>query len=145
MADGLHVIDFEQLKIENQTLNEKIEERQEELTKLRQKIVTTVVYLSHYREKVKFIRALNETRGYQVTSLNSNLMDQKGKLTKLKKQRDKIDKTCQELKQDTGIVSNSSMKDDHEKRELQNKSLVEEIYQLKQHHQMLKDQIKHAR
>jgi hypothetical protein len=58
-------------------------------------------------------------------------MDQKSKLTKLKKQRDKVDKTCQELKQDTGIVSNSSMKEDHEKRELQNKELVELIYQKK--------------
>lgn len=88
---------------------------------------------------------MNETRGLYVTSLNSNLMEQKGKLTKLKKQRDKIDRTFQDLKQDTGIVSNSSMKEDHEKRELQNKALVEEIYKLKQHHQMLKDQIKLAR
>lgn len=38
LADGLHLIDFEQLKIENQTLNEKIEERNEELFKLRSKI-----------------------------------------------------------------------------------------------------------
>ena len=38
LADGLHLIDFEQLKIENQTLNEKIEERNEELHKLRKKI-----------------------------------------------------------------------------------------------------------
>merc|ERR1719240_830098 len=37
LAEGLHLIDFEQLKIENQTLNEKIEERNEELHKLRQK------------------------------------------------------------------------------------------------------------
>ena len=29
MADGLHLIDFEQLKIENQTYNEKIEGRNE--------------------------------------------------------------------------------------------------------------------
>jgi len=29
LADGLHLIDFEQLKIENQTYNEKIEERNE--------------------------------------------------------------------------------------------------------------------
>ena len=39
---GLHLIDFEQLKIENQTLNEKIEERNEELLKLRKKTTTTV-------------------------------------------------------------------------------------------------------
>lgn len=31
LAPGLHLIDFEQLKIENQSLNEKIEERNEEL------------------------------------------------------------------------------------------------------------------
>lgn len=52
LADGLHLIDFEQLKIENQTLNEKIEERNEELHKLRKKITQTVVILSHTREKL---------------------------------------------------------------------------------------------
>lgn len=103
------------------------------------------MYLSHYREKVKFIKALNETRGYDVTRLNTTLMEQKTKLTKLKKQRDKVDKSQQDLKQETGIVSNSSMKEDHEKREKQNEALVKEIYELKQHHQMLKDQIKLAR
>ena len=42
LAEGLHLIDFEQTKIENQTLNEKIEERNEELEKLSQKITSTV-------------------------------------------------------------------------------------------------------
>jgi hypothetical protein len=51
LADGLHLIDFEQLKIENQTLNEKIEERNEELHKLRTNITSHVVKLSHTREK----------------------------------------------------------------------------------------------
>jgi hypothetical protein len=41
-AEGLHLIDFEQLKIENQSLNEKIEERDEELVKLRKKTTVTV-------------------------------------------------------------------------------------------------------
>jgi histone deacetylase 6 len=41
-AEGLHLIDFEQLKIENQSLNEKIEERNEELVKLRKKTTVTV-------------------------------------------------------------------------------------------------------
>ena len=52
LADGLHLIDFEQLKIENQTLNEKIEERNEDLNKFRQKITQTAVILSHTREKL---------------------------------------------------------------------------------------------
>ena len=36
------MIDFEQLKIENQTLHEKIEERNEELAKLKRKKTVTV-------------------------------------------------------------------------------------------------------
>ena len=38
LAEGLHLIDFEQLKIENQTYNEKIEERNEDLLKFNSKI-----------------------------------------------------------------------------------------------------------
>jgi len=62
LADGLHLIDFEQLKIENQTLNEKIEERNEELHKLRKKITTTVVILSHTREKLQYVLEQNKTQ-----------------------------------------------------------------------------------
>lgn len=47
----LHLIDFEQLKIENQTINEKIEERNEELVRLRKKN-TTMVQASERRELV---------------------------------------------------------------------------------------------
>lgn len=39
--EGMHLIDFEQLKIENTNLNEKIEERNEDLLKLRKKATTT--------------------------------------------------------------------------------------------------------
>jgi hypothetical protein len=46
LAEGLHMIDFEQLKIENQTLNEKIEERNEELAKLKRKKTVTVQVLA---------------------------------------------------------------------------------------------------
>lgn len=56
MAEGLHLIDFEQLKIENQTYNEKIEERNEELLKLRKKITTTVQVLTHLKEKLQFVQ-----------------------------------------------------------------------------------------
>lgn len=42
LNEGLHLIDFEQLKIENQSLNEKIEDRNDDLLKLKKKITTTV-------------------------------------------------------------------------------------------------------
>jgi len=52
LAEGLHLIDFEQLKIENQSLNEKIEERNEELLKLRKKTTTTVQVSLLHQEKI---------------------------------------------------------------------------------------------
>ena len=58
LADGLHLIDFEQLKIENQTFNEKIEERNEELLKLRKKITSVVQVLTHVKEKLQFVQVM---------------------------------------------------------------------------------------
>ena len=42
LGDGLHLMDFEQLKIENQTLHEKIDERHHELMQLKKKTGTAV-------------------------------------------------------------------------------------------------------
>jgi histone deacetylase 6 len=73
LAEGLHLIDYEQLKIENQTLNEKIEERNEELTRLRGKIINQVIMLSHTREKMKFIETQNAKNEKELTELNDKL------------------------------------------------------------------------
>jgi len=59
LAEGLHLIDFEQLKIENQSLNEKIEERNEDLHKLKKKNTTTVQILTHTVEKLNHIKEQN--------------------------------------------------------------------------------------
>ena len=70
LADGLHLIDFEQLKIENQTLNEKIEERNEELHKLRKKKTTTVQVLTHIKEKLQFVEGQAETLKQELGKLD---------------------------------------------------------------------------
>ena len=61
LAEGLHLIDFEQLKIENQSLNEKIEERNEELLKLRRKNSTTV----QVKPKTIIIRSFKVTPDFK--------------------------------------------------------------------------------
>ena len=66
LGDGLHFIDFEQLKIENQAHNEKIEERNEELTKLKNKITTTVQVLSHLKEKLNWLELDNAEMNTEV-------------------------------------------------------------------------------
>jgi len=85
LAEGLHLIDYEQLKIENQTLNEKIEERNEELTRLRGKIINHVIMLSHTREKLKFIETQNARNEEALTVLVDKLDGKKELLTKLKR------------------------------------------------------------
>ena len=77
LADGLHLIDFEQLKIENQTLNEKIEERNEELHRLSTKIQTNVVILSHHREKLQYIVELNRIENKKLEELKNQLAEDK--------------------------------------------------------------------
>lgn len=82
LADGLHLIDFEQLKIENQTLNEKIEERNEELGKLSYKIRTAVIIVSHTREKLQYVRKQNEMRKQTLDHLENELDNVQNSLRK---------------------------------------------------------------
>merc|ERR1712072_309923 len=85
LADGLHLIDFEQLKIENQTLNEKIEERNEELLKLRKKTTTTVQVLTHIKEKLQFVQADNQLQKDKLADLETDLAIQRDSLAQEKK------------------------------------------------------------
>merc|ERR1712072_1421979 len=90
LADGLHLIDFEQLKIENQTLNEKIEERNEELLKLRKKTTTTVQVLTHLKEKLQFVQAENQVRKHELSDFEVELTSKRDMLTQVKHERDDL-------------------------------------------------------
>ena len=50
------MIDFEQLKINNVDLNEKIEERNGDILKLKKKVTDTVQVLTHVKEKLQFLQ-----------------------------------------------------------------------------------------
>ena len=145
LADGLHLIDYEQLKIENQTLNEKIEERNEDLHKLRHKITRTVIILSHNREKYQFIMKKNEKQELSLDDKTNELTDVKNKLSELKKKREKLQKQNQKLKQKTGIVSQTSLKKDFERRTEELKVVEADIVALKERHAMLLSIIQEAK
>lgn len=69
LAEGLHLIDFEQLKIENQSLNEKIEDRNEDLHKLKKKNTTTVQILKHTKEKLQHLKTQNSELNNQLKAI----------------------------------------------------------------------------
>ena len=137
LADGLHLIDFEQLKIENQTLNEKIEERNDELSKLRAKIVANVIILSHNREKYQFIMKQNEKQQKALSNLDTLLKDNKEKLaSETKKLKKKLFQNVK-LSQTTGIVSKNELTNDYEKRMKEEEALKNETTDLKEKHAQL--------
>ena len=70
LAEGLHLIDFEQLKIENQSLNEKIEDRNEDLHKLKKKNTTTVQILKHTKEKLQHLKTQNNDLDKQLKAIS---------------------------------------------------------------------------
>ena len=108
LAEGLHLIDFEQLKIENQTLNEKIEERNEELHKLRKKNTTTVQVLTHIKEKLQAVQADNGVVRGRLGELDAQLSTARDRLTKLKREREIIRGSNAVLKQKQGFASKFS-------------------------------------
>ena len=87
--EGLHIIDFEQLKIENNTLTEKIEDRNEEIHKLKKKINDTVQILAHLQEKSKFVSSENEIKKSENDNLKKEIIEMKRKLTEKKEENDK--------------------------------------------------------
>ncbi len=118
LADGLHLIDFEQLKIENQTLNEKIEERNEDLHKLRKKTTTTVQVLTHIKEKLQFEQAQNEVLKSQLATLDGELTAERDQLAKAKREREKCRHQNSKLQGEQGFVNNDMLVQDYERRKI---------------------------
>lgn len=88
VADGLAMMDFEQLKIENATLTEKIEDRNEELAKLKKKAAVAVQVLTHVREKLHFVQAEAGRLGSELAALEAEVSEQRALLALAKKERE---------------------------------------------------------
>ncbi len=137
LAEGLHLIDFEQLKIENQTLNEKIEERNEEIHKLRKKTTTTVQVLTHIKEKLQFVQSENIELKKELGTLDAKLGDERDKLTKSKHERDKLRTSNEKLKQQQGFASSTLLVKDFEGRKSLLEALQTKLSELQNQHKYL--------
>merc|ERR1711988_1186042 len=153
LADGLHLIDFEQLKIENQTYNEKIEERNEELLKLHQKITNTVQVLTHYKEKLQFMESDSTVQTEKLELLDDDVIRCRDSLAKMKQQRDRLRNEYHKLQQNAGLLGsigagNTGHKKslillhDFEERQDEIEKLERDIENFKQRHQELTIDIK---
>eukprot|EP00747_Dinoflagellata_sp_TGD_P162495 gnl/TRDRNA2_/TRDRNA2_180168_c0_seq1.p1 gnl/TRDRNA2_/TRDRNA2_180168_c0~~gnl/TRDRNA2_/TRDRNA2_180168_c0_seq1.p1 ORF type:complete len:558 (+),score=190.93 gnl/TRDRNA2_/TRDRNA2_180168_c0_seq1:90-1676(+) len=137
LAENLHVIDFEQLKIENQTLNEKIEERNEDLHKLRKKTIVTVQIITHMREKVQFVQQEYQALKADLAQLDQDLAAQRDLVAKTKHERDDYRTDNAKLRQHTGIINSDGLTKDYDDRTQQIAKLKEEIQTLKNRHKQM--------
>ena len=125
LAEGLHLIDFEQLKIENQSLREKIDERDDELARLKKKNTQNVQVLTHVKEKLQFVQAQNQVDQATLADLDTKLAAERDRLTKLKAERDSIRQANALRKQGQGFANSDLLIIDYEK----NKKILEGNYQ----------------
>jgi len=137
LAEGLHPIDFKQLKIENQSLNEKIEERSEELLKLRKKTTTTVQIVTHLKEKLHFVQKENRGLSGLPQDLEGELAGQRDRLARAKHDRDRLRQENGALKASSGQVTNPVLLRDLEEHRVLRDDLLVECQDLKQEYESL--------
>lgn len=130
LAEGLHLIDFEQLKIENQTLNEKIDERNEELHKLRKKKTQNVEVLTHIKEKLQFTSAENEVTAKQLSELDTEVSRCRALLTKAKREREALRSANVALKAKQGFANSDLLVMDYENRKQELSIIREKIHEV---------------
>ncbi|XP_067671217.1 cilia- and flagella-associated protein 184-like isoform X2 [Haliotis asinina] len=134
LAEGLHLIDFEQLKIENQTYNEKIEERNEELLKLRKKITSTVQVLTHLKEKLQFVFAENHVQKGNLKDVEAYVAQRRDILSRTKQARDSLRIDNQRLRQNCGLLGNEPLLRDFEERKDESDELKDKLESLRMLH-----------
>lgn len=134
LAEGLHLIDFEQLKIENQTYHEKIEERNEELLKLRKKITSTVQVLTHVKEKLQFVQVENQAKRGQLADVDALVAQKRDALTRTKQARDGLRMDNLRLRQRCGLLGNETLLRDFEEKVDASEALEQRLEMLKRRH-----------
>jgi hypothetical protein len=144
LADGLHLIDFEQLKIENQALNEKIEERNEELAKLKKKNMTTVHLLTHVKEKLQFVQQENQALKKELAEIELEVTEHRDTITRAKAEREKLKGENSRLKDSMPLIGNVDLLIDYEKKTSRISEIMDAIDHFKGRHDDLGERLRSA-
>nr|XP_012290413.1 coiled-coil domain-containing protein 96 [Aotus nancymaae] len=134
LTEGLLLIDFEQLKIENQTFNEKIEERNEELLKLRNKVTNSVQVITHVKEKLHFTDMENACKKTQLAEIEAQVALRRDILTKTKQAHKGLRADNIRLNQRCGLLGKESLLRDLEETVDNTELLRGRLESLKRHH-----------
>ena len=136
------IADFEQLKIENSTLNEKIEDRNEELHKLRKKTTSTVQVLTHVKEKLQFVASEAHRLKQELSSVEEEVTQERDKLAKGKHKRDEIRQEIDQKKSQQSFAHSDLLAKDFEYRLQKIDEYTSRLSSLKERHRSISQKVK---
>ena len=113
-GDGLNMIDFEQLKIETQSLQEKIESRSAELSKLLQRKTGLVHSLIHSQLKLEHVNTQNQNLRSEQRKYQGLITTKKDKIPVLKKKREELRREVAHMKRESGLLLHKGLLYDFE-------------------------------
>ena len=131
LSEGLHLIDFEQLKIENQTLNEKKAEKNQDLVKIEDKIRVNAHMLTHVKEKLAFVRKQKAARLQEEQEKDEEYAQSRAKLATARIKRDYTRDHNSALKKASGLIGMTDLLYDFEKRSNELELMQDRVTELK--------------
>uniref|UniRef100_A0A8C2K7R9 Coiled-coil domain containing 96 n=1 Tax=Cyprinus carpio TaxID=7962 RepID=A0A8C2K7R9_CYPCA len=134
LADGLLLMDFEQLKTENQTFKDRLKERGEELLRLKRKVACSVQGISHVKEKLHFMQMENKVKHSQLTKTDALVALKREVLTRTRQARDGLRADNLKLQQRCGLLGNTTLLQDFEEKVDTSEFLQQRLEMLKRRH-----------
>ena len=115
LADNITLVDFEQLKIENTTLSEKIQDRSRAIETERKKNHSCVTLAAHYEEKIRSLnRQANEYQAVE-SEIAKEHNETRQVLIHAKNERDTLLSYLSELQQKAKVGNSASLLNDFDK------------------------------
>lgn len=137
LAEGQRVMEWEQMRRENQRHSRKSDSLSEEILRLKKKIQNAVHILSQFREKLQFVEAENEGRKAELRDIDSALSQKRDILTQTKQARDRLWRNNLKLQQKCGLLGDEILLRDFEEKVDTVELLSQRLERLKRHHASL--------
>ncbi|XP_071442253.1 cilia- and flagella-associated protein 184-like [Hetaerina americana] len=133
LGEGLRLIDYEELRVEKRSLHDKNEERENELSHLREKIETAVITMSHMDEKAFGIDHFIDENHKELKTLVRKLRESREKRTRAQKKLIRIRSEIEQKQHEAGLLVHQPLLRDFESVLKQVEQLEIEVNQMKKH------------
>ncbi|BBN18338.1 hypothetical protein MPTK1_8g01760 [Marchantia polymorpha subsp. ruderalis] len=142
LPEGLHLVDYEQLKMENESLAEKIHAKNEEIVIMRKKRTSTVHALSHVREKLQFVEKDTKIVSDRLDEVEKGLHQGRIDLHNLKSRCEHISQKKSRLQKSMVNISDPLLLDDLENLKDDAEATEEIILDLRQRYDAIHKDLK---